>query len=92
MAMRVSRVTCKGQVTILVDLRRWYHIEEGDTLVLEERGDHVALIHPENPGAQTADSPAEYARNGLMLAPHEMREVAAEGIAEENLETPRQIE
>jgi AbrB family looped-hinge helix DNA binding protein len=54
MALRASRVTRKGQVTIPIDIREKYEIKEGDTVLFEERGDYVALVLPEDVVDRTA--------------------------------------
>ena len=38
-----SKVTSKGQVTIPREIRRLYHIHEGDTVVFEADGDTMRL-------------------------------------------------
>lgn len=80
MAIRMSKVTRKGQVTIPVDIRRKYRIAEGDTVMFEERDDYVALVRPEDTVDWTAGALREYAQ-GRHLSPEEMREIAAQAIA-----------
>jgi antitoxin PrlF len=40
---KAAKVTSKGQVTIPREIRRFYHIHEGDTLVFEADGDTMRL-------------------------------------------------
>lgn len=84
MALRASKVTRKGQVTIPVEFRKKFHIEEGDTVFFEERGDHVLIVRPEDTVDWTSGALRQYAK-GRPLTPEEMREIAAQAIAEQVL-------
>jgi AbrB family looped-hinge helix DNA binding protein len=83
MAMRVSRVTRKGQVTIPVDIRRDMGLNEGDLLGFEKHGNQFVLVRPEDLVRRTSGSLAKYAHNMPSIEPHEMRELAAQAIAED---------
>lgn len=87
MALHASRVTRKGQVTIPVEPRRKYHIEEGDTAYFEDRGDQVAIVRPEEIVSRTVGVFKEYAKNLPPLEPHQIRELAAHYIAEEVMQS-----
>jgi AbrB family looped-hinge helix DNA binding protein len=92
MVMRASKVTRKGQVTIPVDIREKLHINEGDTVYFEERDGRLEVLRSQDIVDRTAGALADYAKNMPPITPAQIRELAADAIAEENLETLRQIE
>lgn len=64
MALRKSKVTRKGQVTIPIEIRERLDIKIGDTILFEERGDQVAIVRPRDLVDRTAGIFKEYAKNG----------------------------
>lgn len=92
MVTRSSTMKQKGQITVPVEIRRKHDLHTGSQLVFEDRGDYFAVIPVDALVDRTAGALAEYAKNMPLLTPAEMREAAAEAIAEENLDTLRQID
>lgn len=92
MVTRSAKMKDKGQVTVPVEIRRKHDLHTGSQLVFEDRGDHFAVIPADTLVDRTAGALAEYAKHVSLLTPAEMREAAAEAIAEENLATLRQID
>lgn len=87
-----SRVTRKGQITIPISIRQQLGIKEGDTLVFENRGDHVAIRQPETIGKRTAGALAKYAHNLPPLKPNQISELAELYIAEEGMQSLKDSE
>lgn len=83
MVVGSSRVTRKGQITIPIAIRAQLGIKEGDTLMFENRGDHVVILQPRTIGERTAGALAKYASNLPPLEPHQISELAGLYIAEE---------
>lgn len=83
MVLRPTRVTSKGQVTIPIEIRRDLGLNEGDLVAFQKRGDQVVLVRPEDLVRRSAGSLAKYAHNGPPMEPNEMRERAAQAIAED---------
>ncbi|HEV2072675.1 MAG TPA: AbrB/MazE/SpoVT family DNA-binding domain-containing protein [Thermomicrobiales bacterium] len=63
MALRASKVTRKGQVTIPIEVREKLNIQEGDTIFFEEREDHIAIVRPQDLVERTSGVLKEYAKN-----------------------------
>lgn len=80
MALRASRVTRKGQVTIPVELRRDLDLHEGDTVMFSRTKRGIEVFRPTDVVAATAGIFAEYAKN-LPTDPGELRDLIAESIA-----------
>lgn len=89
--LRQSKVTRKGQVTIPIEIREKFDFKEGDVVLFEERGKHIALLHPEDVGDWTSGALRQYT-NGVHMTPAEIREVAAQSIAEQVLSEMDEIE
>jgi len=47
--MQIARITAKGQTTIPVSIRKAAHMEAGDTLAFEIKGDHVIVTKIKTP-------------------------------------------
>jgi AbrB family looped-hinge helix DNA binding protein len=79
MALRRSKITRKGQVTIPIEFRKELELREGDTVLFEmsERGLHI--VRPEDVVVPTAGMFREYANT----APDPTREEIWIGIAKE---------
>lgn len=92
MVTRSARMKEKGQITVPAEIRKRYDLHAGSRLIFEERDDYIAVIPSDMVVDRTAGALAEYARNHSPMTSSEMREAAADAIAEENLETLRQIE
>lgn len=92
MAIRAVNVRHKGQMTLPADIRDELGVKDGGRLLLERRGHEWVLVRADDLIDRTAGALAEYVRNIPPMTPNEIREAAAEAIAEENLETLRQIE
>lgn len=43
--MEIAKITSKGQVTIPIDIRRRYGLQEGNKVVFVEEGDKVYLLN-----------------------------------------------
>lgn len=65
MALRKSKVTRKGQVTIPIAIREQLDIKIGDTILFEERDGQVAIVRPNDVVGRTAGIFKEYAKNGV---------------------------
>lgn len=92
MAIRAVNVRQKGQLTLPVDIREELGVKDGGRLLLERRGNEWVLVQADSLVDHTAGALAKYAKNMGSMTPAEMREAAIGAIAEENLETLRQIE
>lgn len=92
MAIRAINVRHKGQMTLPADIRKELGVKDGGRLLLERRENEWVLVPAGDLVDRTAGALADYARKVRPMTPAEMRETAAEAIAEENLETLRQIE
>lgn len=64
MALRRSKITRKGQVTIPIEFRKEMELREGDTVLFEmdEKGLHI--VRPEDVVVPTAGIFRNYAKNG----------------------------
>ena len=47
--MHIARITAKGQTTIPVSIRKAAHMNTGDTLAFELKGDHVIIRKIKSP-------------------------------------------
>jgi AbrB family looped-hinge helix DNA binding protein len=47
--MQIARISAKGQTTIPVSIRKAAHMEAGDTLAFEIKGDHLIVRKIESP-------------------------------------------
>ena len=91
MAVRTTKVTRKGQITIPIDFREKYNFKEGDIVLVEDRDGRLTIQHPD----QSVDWTAGYLRqftNGEFLTPEEMREIAAQAMADEVMAEMEEIE
>jgi AbrB family looped-hinge helix DNA binding protein len=91
MAIRATKVTRKGQITIPIDFREKYHIKEGDTVLVEDRDGHLTIQQRDQSVDRTAGALAHYAK-GIQLTPAEMREAAEQAIADQVWEEMQEIE
>jgi len=92
MTIRAINIRHKGQMTLPADIRKELGVKDGGRLLLERRGNEWVLVRADDLVDRTAGALAEYARNIPSMSLDEMREAIVESIAEENLETLRQIE
>lgn len=83
MVSRTVKVTRKGQITLPVELRKEFGIEEGDVLyvVRGERG--IEIRTPGSFVARTAGIFRDYAANTPPLEPDEIRDLAAQAWVDE---------
>lgn len=83
MVSRTVKVTRKGQITLPVELRKEFGIEEGDVLyvVRGERG--IEIRTPGSFVARTAGIFRDYAANTPALEPDEIRDLAAQAWVDE---------
>jgi AbrB family looped-hinge helix DNA binding protein len=65
MALRKSKVTRQGQVTIPIAIREKLDIKIGDTILFEERDGQVAILRPTDVVDRRACIFKEYAKNGV---------------------------
>jgi len=82
MAVRTTKVTRKGQITIPIEFREKYNLKEGARVLVEDRDGRLTIQHPDQAVDWTAGALAHYAK-GVHLTPEEMREIAARSIADE---------
>jgi AbrB family looped-hinge helix DNA binding protein len=87
MASRVVTVKQKGQITLPADLRRKYKLDEGSKIIMEDLDGRIVLVRPEDVVSRTAGIFKEYAKNLPLLEPHQIRELTAQYIAEEVLQS-----
>lgn len=87
MATRVVIVKQKGQITLPADLRRKYKLDEGSKIIMEDLDGRIVLVRPEDVVSRTAGIFKEYAKNMPPLEPHQIRELTAQYIAEEVLQS-----
>ncbi len=90
MTIRTAKITSEGQVTIPADFREKYNLHEGDAVLFEDRDGHLTLRN----SAESEDWTAGYLRQytkGEYLTPEQIREVAAQAIAEQILEEMDEI-
>jgi len=92
MTIRAITIRHKGQMTLPADIRKELGVKDGGRLLLERRGNEWVLVRADHLVDRTAGALAEYARNVPPMSLDEMREAIVKSIAEENLETLRQIE
>lgn len=89
--LQQSKVTRKGQVTIPIEIREKFNFKEGDIVLFEARGKHVLMLHPEDVEDWTSGALKEYAK-GDHMTPEEMREIAAQSIADQVWSEMEEIE
>jgi AbrB family looped-hinge helix DNA binding protein len=89
--LRQSKITRKGQVTIPIEIREKFDFKEGDTVLFEERGKHVVILHPEDVEDWTAGAFREYTK-GEFLTPDEIKEIAAQSIADQVMSEMEEID
>lgn len=82
MAVRTTKMTRKGQITIPIDFREKYDLHEGDTILIEDRDGRLTIQHPDQSVDWTAGVFREYAKR-KHLSPEQMREAAEIAIAEQ---------
>lgn len=80
--LRASKITRKGQVTIPIEIRKELDFKVGDTVLFEQRGKEIVMIHPEDVKDWTSGAFKAYAK-GKYLTSAEMREIAEIAIAEQ---------
>ncbi len=84
MALRKSKVTRKGQVTIPIAIREKLDIKIGDTILFEERDGQVAIVRPTDVVDRTAGVFKEYVENGVEFD----RDQVWDEIVRERLQNP----
>jgi AbrB family looped-hinge helix DNA binding protein len=82
MVARTTKVTRKGQVTILVDIRRRLGIKQGDMLAVEEHDDEIVFKRDTGFAESTAGIFAKY-RLPKAQTPEEEREIFGQLVADE---------
>lgn len=83
MVSRPVKVTRKGQITLPVDLRKEFGIEEGDILYIVKGERGIEIRTPGSFVVRTAGIFRDYAANRLPLEPDEIRELAAQAWLED---------
>lgn len=83
MAVRATKVTRKGQITIPVDFREKYKINEGDTVLIEDRDGRLTIQHPDQSEDWTAGYIGRFSKHRRHFSPAELRELAEIAIAEQ---------
>lgn len=83
MAMRAVKVTRKGQITLPVELRKKYDIEEGDIVYIREGEHGIEITTPGTFASRTAGIFRDYASKLAPLEPDEIREHAARAWTED---------
>lgn len=91
MVMYPVNVRHKGQVTIPASIRDELGLKEGDRLLVQRRGQEIVLVSPANVVDPTAGAFKDYAK-GKYLTPEEIRQVAAQSIADEVMSELEEIE
>ena len=91
MTFRSVNVRQKGQITLPADLRDELGLKEGDRLLVERRGKEIVLILPEDVVDPTAGAFKDYAK-GKHLAPEQIRQIAAQSIANQVMSELEEIE
>ena len=91
MPVRTAKITRKGQVTIPVDFREKYNLHEGDVVLFEDRDGRLTLQHPDQSEDWTAGYLRQYTK-GEYLTPDQIREVAAQAMAEQVLQEMDEID
>jgi AbrB family looped-hinge helix DNA binding protein len=91
MAVRTTKVTRKGQITIPIEFREKYNLKEGARVLVEDRDGRLTIQHPDQVVDWTAGALAHYAK-GVHLTPEEMREIAARSIADEVMAEMEEID
>jgi len=86
MAIRATKVTRKGQITIPIDFREKYHIKEGDTVLVEDRDGHLTIQHPDQMEDWTAGYVGRHAEHRRYYSPEQLRELAEITIAEQAMD------
>lgn len=82
----------KGQITVPAAIRKNHELHAGSRLVFEDRGEYIALIPEKDLADHTAGALSGYVQKHGPMTPDHLHERAANVIAEENVETLRQIE
>ncbi|MBA2247691.1 MAG: AbrB/MazE/SpoVT family DNA-binding domain-containing protein [Chloroflexia bacterium] len=83
MVVRATKVTRKGQITIPVDFREKYNINEGDTVLIEDRDGRLTIQHPHQSKDWTAGYIGRFSKHRRHFSPAELRELAEIAIAEQ---------
>lgn len=81
MAIRTTKVTRKGQITIPIDFREKYQIREGDTIVIEDRDGRLVIQQPDQVEDWTAGYVGRHAEHRRYFSPAELRDLAEDTIA-----------
>jgi AbrB family looped-hinge helix DNA binding protein len=77
-----TKLTRKGQVTIPIDIRRALDMNEGDRLVVEQKGEEVVFRKTAGVAERTAGMLSKY-RLAKPLTPEEERAFFEAGVAAE---------
>lgn len=91
MTVRTTKMTRKGQITIPIDFREKYNLQEGDTILIEDHEGRLTIQHPDHSVDWTAGALAHYAK-GDHMTPEEIREVATQSIADQVLSEMEEID
>ena len=82
MAVRTTKVTRKGQITIPIEFREKYNLKEGARVLVEDRDGRLTIQHPDQAVDWTAGAFRQYT-NGEFLTPDQIREIASQSIADQ---------
>lgn len=82
----------KGQITVPAEIRKAHELDAGSRLIFEDRGEYIALIPEHELVDRTAGALSAYTRTQGSISPDQMQTTASDAIADENVETLRQIE
>jgi AbrB family looped-hinge helix DNA binding protein len=83
MVTKGVKVTRKGQITLPVELRKEFGIEEGDLVYVRKGERGIEIATADDYVRRTAGIFREYAEKLLPLEPHEIRERAAQAWTED---------
>jgi AbrB family looped-hinge helix DNA binding protein len=86
MAVRTTKVTRKGQITIPVDFREKYNIHEGDMVLIEDYEGRLTIQRPDQVEDWTAGYVGRFAKHRRHYSPAEMRDLAEIAIAEQAMD------
>ena len=86
MAVRATKITRKGQITIPIEFREKYHLKEGDTVLVEDRDGRLTIQHPDQVEDWTAGYVGKHAQHRRYYSPAQLREFAELAIAEQAMD------
>ncbi len=64
MLSKEARIKQKGQVTIPVEIRDKFELDQGSRVIFEDRGTYIAILPTDSLVDRTAGALSDYAKNG----------------------------